>query len=156
MLTRYSISRRSQLQVWLIWSALFLLWLFLLITSGNSIESVIPDIVLLAVTCSFLPIMGTFFVYVTIDNEVMTVPRALCFRRTISIRDIRALRYRSSAIGLVKGITIEYVSEGGKQKKASLPSISTFGTKKTSQMIAGLSARNPSITIDPRINALLR
>jgi hypothetical protein len=49
----------------------------------------------------------------------------------------------------------QYLSEGGKQKKALLPSFSTFGAKKTSQMIAALTAFNPSITIDPQIARIL-
>jgi hypothetical protein len=88
-------------------------------------------------------------VYVAIDDHKIT--KVTFLRRAIAIKDIRGLRYDASVLGLIKGIKIEYQDTKGIVRNAILPSITTFGTKKTAEMISILRRANPDIKVDPRI-----
>jgi hypothetical protein len=56
----------------------------------------------------------------------------------------------------MRGIEIEYVTQAGRPKTALLPSFTTFGRKKTADMISRLEKVNPRIRIDPAITKLLQ
>jgi hypothetical protein len=151
-MTFYSISFRNKAGVWLIFAILFSLWLALLVTSPNPIH--FPDILLLAVMCAIVPTLA-HFIYVAVDHDAISVPRALFFRRSIPIRSIRGLHFQSSALGLVKGIQIQYRDDQKVSRTAIMPSLTTFGTRQTAEIIATLKRVNPAIEIDPRITAML-
>jgi len=56
----------------------------------------------------------------------------------------------------MRGIEIEYVTQAGRAKTALLPSFTTFGRKKTAEIIDHLEKTNPRIRIDPALTKLLR
>jgi hypothetical protein len=148
-----TVSQKNKLGLWTLFGFMFLYWLVLLLTSGYSFQSVLPDLLLLAIACSLVPVIASF-VYVTIDEEELTVPFAAFFRKVIPIENIRALRYKPSGLGFIKGIDVEYLDHIGRVKIARLPSLTTFGKAKTYQMIAALSRINSSIKVDARITAV--
>jgi hypothetical protein len=149
------VSTRTNLGLWTIASAIFFLWLGLLVTSGPEMMSMVEGIAVLFAACYLMPIVSTFFVYVTVGDRKITVPSGVFFRKSILINDISSLTYRPHGFGLLKGITIEYRDHAGVEKRALLPSISTFGNETTSQIIGELTRTNPTIRIDPRITAML-
>src|SRR5262249_54554094 len=136
MKNKVALSTKNIIGLWAIFAILCSFWLILLITSPAGLR--VADALLLIAACSFIPIIGTFFVYVTIDDSTLTVPFALFFRRSIPIPRITALNLQSGGLGLIKGVQVEYVDSDGMARTAILPSITTFGPKKTSQMIAAL------------------
>jgi hypothetical protein len=149
----YKVSTRNIRGVWIITSVLFLMWFVLFLTSQGGIR--ISDLALLVVLCYAMPTLLTFFVYITIDDRELTLPKAGVFRKSILIKNITALDFRPYGLGLFKGILVDYRNDSGANKTAIFPSMSTFGTIKTAQMIKQLTDVNPSIKIDPKIPALL-
>src|SRR5271166_6228315 len=104
MKVAYRLSSRNQLGLWIIFPILFLYWLALLSTSDIELKYLLPSLALLALCCFALPVIGTFCIYVTIDESALTVPVGLLFHRAITIKNIVALRLRPHAIGLMRGI----------------------------------------------------
>ena len=151
----YSISSRSKMGLWLIALTLFSFWLILILTSSNPLDLIFPDTLMLAAVCAIAPLLA-HFVYVVIDDEQITVPTAIFFRHSIPIRSIRALHYKLSGLGFVKGIQIEYVDNRGTSRTAILPSITTFGVKRTSEMVHSLKEVNLGIKVDPNIAKFLQ
>ena len=149
----YKVSTRNIRGVWIISSVLFLMWFVLLLTSPGGIR--ISDLALLVLLCYAMPTLVTFFVYITIDDRELTLPKGGVFRKVILIKNITALDFRPYGLGFFKGIIVDYHNDDGVRKKALLPSMSTFGTIKTGQMIEQLTDVNPSIKIDSRITALI-
>jgi len=156
MKVAYRLSSRNQLGLWIIFSILFLYWLALLSTSDIELKYLLPSLGLLALCCFTLPVIGTFCIYVTIDESALTAPVGLLFHRAIPINNIVALHLRPHAIGLMRGIEIEYITHAGRAKTARIPSFTTFGRKKTEEMIHHLTDINPQIKVDPNISKLLR
>jgi hypothetical protein len=148
-------SRKTNIQMWSIFSVLLLLWLGLLMTSDLSPHELWPLVLLLIISFYALPFIGTFCIRVAIDDADITIPSGLVFRRHISIKSIHALQLRRHGLGLLRGIIIEYVGAGEEKKRALLPAFSTFGTIKTAQMIDALTRVNPTIRIDSHITAML-
>jgi hypothetical protein len=155
MKTIITLSKRNILGLWIIFSLLFIYWLALLSTSDIEVRYLIPSLLLLAIFIFALPVIGTFCLYITIDERTLTVPMGLLFRQSISIGSIRALRFRPHAIGLMSSIIIEYIDLAGKTRTARLPSFTTFGRRKTAGMIRILLHYNPSIKLDPTITQRL-
>lgn len=124
-------------------------------TSGDDRMSIVEGVAVLFVACYFMPIVSTFFVHVTVGDEKITVPSGIFFRKSIPINDIRSLSYRPHGLGLLKGITMEYRDHRGADKWALLPSMSTFGNEKTSEIIGELTRINSTIKVDPRITGML-
>jgi hypothetical protein len=152
----FRLSSKNQLGLWIVFSILFLYWLALLSTSDIELKYLLPSLALLALCCFALPVIGTFCFYVTIDESSLTVPVGLLFHRAIPIKSIVGLRLRPHAMGLMRGIEIEYVTLAGRAKTARLPSFTTFGQKKTEEMIHRLTDINPQNKVDPDITKLLR
>jgi hypothetical protein len=148
-------SRKTNIGVWAIFTFLFVDWVVLLLTSGTPIQTLWPTLVLLVVSMFLFPVIGTFFIRVKIDDTTLEVPKAAVLRNTIQIRTITALHLRRHGLGLLKSIVVEYMDAEDRKKTALLPSLSTFGRARTAQMIAALAAANPSIKIDPDINAII-
>ena len=156
MKTTITLSKRNILGLWIIFSLLFIYWLVLLSTSDIELKYLIPSLILLAICLFALPVIGTFCLYVTIDERNLTIPAALIFRRTIPIQSIVALHLKPHAMGLMRGVQIDYVSDSEKSKTARLPAFTTFGRRKTAEMIHSLKEFNPQLKIDPSINKLLQ
>jgi hypothetical protein len=111
------------------------LWAALLLTSDVTHFDLALSFVLLGLFCFGLPAIGTFCVYVTIDEATLTVPMAVVLRRSIPIKDIQQLTLRKHGIGLLEGIIVQYVNFHKQMESVRLPSISTFGRTKTSEMV---------------------
>jgi hypothetical protein len=149
MTITYHISRRNTLQLWIITSAIVGFWAALSLLSQQT--AVIPALILLAVICYAIPFIGTFLVYVTVDDEHISVPRAVVFRRQIPIRTITALVYRPHGLGLLGGIIIQYQDLNNRYREALLPAFTAFGTAPTSRLVHQLMSINPRIRVDKRI-----
>lgn len=149
------VTRKNNIWIWATFTIIFLYWLVLLSTSSIAPSELWKFILLFAAFCFGLPAIGTFFVYVTVDEASLTLPRAVFLRRRIALRDIVALRLRPHAVGLLKDMSVEYKSENGAMKASRLPSFSIFGREQSSELVRSLVKANPAIIIDPKIETLL-
>jgi hypothetical protein len=150
---RYTILPKDRNALWGIASVIFVLWLALILTAKGDVN--LPALPLLVVAIYFTPIIGTFFIYVTVGEQMLTVPMGVFFRQSIPIRDIVELRLRRHGGGFMLGITVEYVGSHNGLKRARLPSFSALGSKQTKEMVNQLTKANPSIKIDPSIERAL-
>jgi hypothetical protein len=147
---KYQLLANDKRALWIGGSLFFILWMALLLTGKNGFDPITLPLLLLL--CYFLPFIGTYFIYVTIDGKDLSVPKAIFFREVIPIKDIAELRLRRHGAGFMLGITVEYVDSGGVLRRARLPSISPFGREQTAEMVGQLINANSSIKIDPSIN----
>src|SRR5690348_3604236 len=103
MKTTIRLSQRNVRGVWIVFTIIFLCWLGLLLTSDVPVRALWQSLLLLGLACFGMPIIGTFFVYVTIDETHLTVPMAAVLRRSIPIEDIHELALRRHGLGFLKG-----------------------------------------------------
>jgi hypothetical protein len=149
------ISKRNAVGVWVTFSILFLYWVLLFLTSDLPPVQLFELILLFALFCFALPAMGSFCIYVTVDETHLTVPMAAVLRRSIPIEDIQELTLRRHGLGFLKGIIVDYLDDQKRMRSARLPSFSTFGRSKTKEMVQLISRANPAIRIDPKIRRAL-
>lgn len=155
MQTIIRLSRKNLRGIWIVFTVVFLLWLGLLLMSDVSAFDLRLSILLLGLLCFGLPVIGTFCIFVMIDETRLTVPMAIVLRRSIPIKDIRELTLQRYGLGLLQGIIVDYVDGQKRMVSARLPSISTFGRSNTIEMLELLTRANPMIRIDPEIARIL-
>ena len=157
MQTTYRPSSRNVKGVWIVASVIYVYWFILLLRSPAPSFNVLVALTALGVVCFFTPVVLSFFVYVSIDGRVISIPYCVFFRKSISIDTINRLSYRSNGLGFFRGTTIQYKTDGSaKDKYARLPSFTTFGAKKSGQMIRLLLETNPKIDLDIKLAKLLK
>jgi hypothetical protein len=110
-----------------------MVWMALLLTGKNGFDPI--TLPLLFLLCYFLPFIGTYFIYVTIDGKDLSVPKAIFLRERIPIKDITELQVRRHGAGFMLGITVEYVDSYRVLRRARLPSFSPFGGEQTAEMV---------------------
>jgi len=139
--------------MWTIATIIFAAWLGLCLTSPTKVS--LATYLLLILVCYVVPIIGTFFVRVSVvDDKYLVVPMGAFLKRKILIQDISALDYRQHGLGLLSGITVQYRT-AKYDKQSILPAFTTFGRKTTSMIVNQLISINPEIKIDAKIKSRL-
>jgi hypothetical protein len=134
---------------------LFILLVFAL-SAAHDFLSLLKGLGLILILLVIFLFVAFGLTYVKFEGTKLEIVKVFLSRNNIDIRNIKTLKYRAFGTASLDRINIEYTTDAGSNRTATLGSINAYGEKQISSIVNEIIKLNPSVQVDERVRSLAK